>query len=66
MQKPKKSGYKSIHLIVKVPVVLDSQTTYVKVEIQIRTFAMDYWAELDSQNVLQKNLQGEFVLCIRI
>ena len=35
VQKPKKSGYKSIHLIVKVPVVLDSQTTYVKVEIQI-------------------------------
>lgn len=55
VQKPKKSGYKSIHLIVKVPVVLDSQTTYVKVEIQIRTFAMDYWAELDSQMCYKKS-----------
>ena len=55
VQKPKKSGYKSIHLIVRVPVVLDSQTTYVKVEIQIRTFAMDYWAELDSQMCYKKS-----------
>ena len=44
---PKESGYSSYHMIVKVPVALSKQTIYVKVEIQIRTMAMDFWASLE-------------------
>ena len=44
---PKKSGYSSYHLIVEVPVSLSTQTIYVKVEIQIRTIAMDFWSTLE-------------------
>ena len=44
---PKESGYSSYHLVVKVPVTLSKQIIYVKVEIQIRTMAMDFWASLE-------------------
>lgn len=44
---PKKSGYSSYHLIVEVPVALSYQNIYVKVEIQIRTIAMDFWSTLE-------------------
>ena len=44
---PKESGYSSYHLIVSVPVSLSVGTIDVKVEIQIRTVAMDFWASLE-------------------
>lgn len=44
---PKESGYSSYHLIVSVPVSLSMGTINVKVEIQIRTMAMDFWASLE-------------------
>ena len=44
---PKESGYTSYHLIVEIPVRLSNNTIYVKVEIQIRTIAMDFWANLE-------------------
>ena len=44
---PKKSGYSSYHLIVEVPVTLSQNNMYVKVEVQIRTIAMDFWANLE-------------------
>lgn len=44
---PKKSGYRSYHLIVEVPVELIHEKVMVKAEIQIRTMAMDLWASLD-------------------
>src|SRR5699024_2500664 len=44
---PKENGYKSLHLIVSVPVVRASGTTDVTVEIQTRTIAMDFWASLE-------------------
>lgn len=44
IEKAKKSGYSAFHLIVEVPLNYKEQTVYVKVEIQIRTMAMDFWA----------------------
>lgn len=44
---PKESGYKSYHLIIKVPVLIGEEESKVKVEIQIRTLAMDFWASLE-------------------
>ncbi len=46
---PKKNGYRSLHLVVKVPVFLSRSTELVPVEIQIRTIAMDFWASLEHQ-----------------
>ena len=44
---PKPSGYKSYHLIVTVPIFLSDRIVDAKVEIQIRTVAMDFWASLE-------------------
>lgn len=55
VKNPKKSGYQSLHLIVGVPVTYYDSTSEVRVEIQIRSFAMDYWAELESQMCYKKS-----------
>lgn len=55
VKNPKKSGYQSIHLIMGVPVTYNDRTDEVRVEIQIRSFAMDYWAELDTQMCYKKS-----------
>ena len=44
---PKPNGYRSLHLVVTVPVFLLKSTEHVKVEVQIRTIAMDFWASLE-------------------
>ncbi|MDE7018875.1 MAG: GTP pyrophosphokinase family protein [Lachnospiraceae bacterium] len=44
---PKPSGYKSYHMLVTVPVYLSDRIEHTKVEIQIRTVAMDFWASLE-------------------
>jgi len=44
---PKANGYKSLHLIVQVPVYLSDRVEHVIVEIQLRTIAMDFWASLE-------------------
>ncbi len=47
IEKPKANGYRSLHLVVDVPVYLSKAKLYVPVEVQIRTVAMDFWASLD-------------------
>ncbi|MEI4789684.1 GTP pyrophosphokinase family protein [Bacillus sp. FJAT-53060] len=47
IQHPKLNGYKSLHLIVEIPVYLTNRVEHVKVEIQVRTIAMDFWASLE-------------------
>ena len=47
MKKPKKSGYMSYHIIAEVPVNFSSGIMFVKVEIQVRTLGMDFWANLE-------------------
>ena len=49
IQNPKPSGYRSLHMIVMVPVYLATCRREVPVEIQIRTIAMDFWASLEHQ-----------------
>ena len=44
---PKKSGYSSYHMILEVPIILSQKIMYVKLEVQIRTMAMDFWASLE-------------------
>ena len=47
IKNPKPNGYKSYHMVVSVPVYLSTGPVNVKVEIQIRTIAMDFWATLE-------------------
>ncbi|MCI9376947.1 MAG: GTP pyrophosphokinase family protein [Eubacterium sp.] len=44
---PKKSGYKSYHMLVTIPIFMSDRVADTKVEIQIRTMAMDFWASLE-------------------
>lgn len=46
---PKESGYRSMHVVIEVPVYLSETQHNVKVEIQLRTIAMDFWASLEHQ-----------------
>lgn len=46
---PKANGYRSLHLIVEVPIFLEDEKRLMKVEIQLRTIAMDCWASLEHQ-----------------
>ena len=46
---PKKTGYSSYHMVLEVPVKLDEVELYAKVEIQVRTMAMDFWATLEHE-----------------
>ncbi|MCI9422907.1 MAG: GTP pyrophosphokinase family protein, partial [Dorea sp.] len=47
IKRPKTSGYKSYHMLVSVPIFLSDSVVDTKVEIQIRTIAMDFWASLE-------------------
>ncbi len=49
IKEPKPNGYRSLHLVVRVPVFLSSHTEVVPVEVQIRTIAMDFWASLEHE-----------------
>ena len=51
---PKPNGYRSMHMIVRVPIHFENDIKYVKVEVQIRTIAMDFWATLEHE-LLYKN-----------
>ena len=47
IRNPKESGYKSFHMLLSVPVFLSDSVVETKVEVQIRTIAMDFWASLE-------------------
>ncbi len=49
IQQPKESGYRSLHLICDVPIVISEGTLHLPVEIQLRTIAMDMWASLEHE-----------------
>lgn len=46
---PKPNGYRSLHLILEVPIFLSTRTQPVRIELQLRTIAMDFWASLEHQ-----------------
>lgn len=58
IQNPKDNGYRSLHLIVSVPIFLGNEKRIMKVEIQLRTIAMDCWASLEHQLRYKKNIKS--------
>ena len=49
IRSPKPNGYRSLHLILEVPIFLSEATKPVRIELQLRTIAMDFWASLEHQ-----------------
>lgn len=49
IENPKSSGYRSLHIVVETPVYLSETKHNIKVEIQLRTIAMDFWASLEHE-----------------
>ncbi len=69
---PKKSGYSAYHMILHVPIVLSGQIIYVKVELQIRTMAMDFWSSLEhemkykAKGKVKKKDSKEWINCAKM
>lgn len=62
IQNPKPNGYRSFHMVVEVPVFLSDRKQPVRVEIQLRTIAMDFWASLDHQiRYKMENLVPDYI-----
>ncbi len=69
IKSPKPSGYKSLHLIVEIPIFLSTGPHPIPVEIQIRTIAMDFWASLEhklkykTENNVSEELRSRLKIC---
>ena len=59
IKNPKPNGYRSLHIIVSIPVFFEEKKKNMKVEVQIRTIAMDFWASLEHQLKYKKDIDDE-------
>ncbi len=58
IKNPKDNGYRSLHIIIEVPIFLSSAKIYRKVEVQFRTIAMDFWASLEHKLKYKKDVEN--------
>jgi len=58
IKEPKDNGYRSLHLILEVPIFLTTEKRPMKVEVQFRTIAMDFWATLEHKMKYKKNIKN--------
>lgn len=56
IKNPKPNGYRSLHLILEVPIFLLDEKKYMRVEVQFRTIAMDFWASLEHKVKYKKDI----------
>ena len=72
IKNPKPNGYKSYHMVVTIPIYLSDGPVDTKVEIQIRTVAMDFWASLEHkihykfEGDAPESIKNELVECARM
>ena len=59
IKEPKPNGYRSLHLIIEIPIFLQEGKRNMKVEIQFRTIAMDFWASLEHKIRYKKDIPKE-------
>lgn len=62
IKNPKPNGYRSLHLILDIPIFLANGKKNMKVEVQFRTIAMDFWASLDHKLRYKKNIENQEVI----
>ena len=60
---PKENGYRSLHLIVEIPIFLHDEKKMMKVEVQLRTISMDWWASLEHKIRYKKESQQPHWTC---
>lgn len=69
---PKQNGYRSLHLIIEIPIFLEKEKRNMRVEVQLRTIAMDCWASLEHQlrykkeKKLTEKMQQELLECANL
>lgn len=61
IKNPKPNGYRSLHLIIGIPVFLQQGKRQMRVEVQLRTIAMEFWANLEHELRYKKNLPPELI-----
>ncbi len=61
IKNPKENGYRSLHLVVEVPIFLQNEKRFMRVEVQLRTIAMEFWANLEHKLRYKKNLSDEIL-----
>lgn len=66
IRNPKPNGYRSLHVIVEIPVFFADHTRNMRVEVQIRTIAMDFWASLDHQLRYKKDIPNVDMISARL
>lgn len=59
IKNPKPNGYRSLHLILEIPIFLMTEKKYMRVEVQFRTIAMDFWASLEHKVKYKKNIEAD-------
>lgn len=59
---PKENGYRSLHLVVELPIFLQNEKRLMKVEVQLRTIAMEFWANLEHKLRYKKNLSENIAM----
>ena len=59
IKNPKENGYRSYHLVVRIPINIAGEIHKVHLEIQIRTIAMDFWSSLEHQMKYKKNIKDQ-------
>jgi len=59
IKNPKENGYRSLHLIIEIPIFLHNETRNMKVEVQLRTITMESWADLEHKLRYKKDLSEE-------
>ncbi len=57
IKNPKPNGYRSYHMIIELPVFFSEKKQYIKVEVQIRTIAMDFWASVEHNIKYKKEIE---------
>lgn len=59
IKNPKPNGYRSLHLIVEIPIFLQNEKRFMKVEVQLRTIAMEFWANLEHRIRYKKDIDPQ-------
>jgi putative GTP pyrophosphokinase len=59
IEHPKPNGYRSLHLIVEIPIFLHNQKRLMKVEVQLRTISMDFWAAMEHRVSYKKQYDNK-------
>lgn len=63
---PKPNGYRSLHIVIVIPIFLSSGKKYMNVEVQLRTIAMDFWASVDHKLKYKKKLENPEEITLKL